>query len=136
MLPYFFAAGHHHYARWITWHLRDMQHLPDTAKDDLLAGSHVCRHSDGAAAVSADMFGEQTCIKQGKGSGGMKGISTNPEQVAVWVQSFGICSHLSKSLDGVYDDAKGLDKTQAPTRHTKKRLKDDESWTLTTEPKS
>ena len=88
MLPYFFAAGHHHYARWITWHLRDMQHLPATAKDDLLAGSHVCRHSDGAAAVSADMFGEQTCIKQGKGVGGMEGISTNPEQVAVWIQSF------------------------------------------------
>ena len=117
MLPHFFAAGHHHYARWITWHLRDMQHLPDTAKDELLAGSHVCRHSDGAAAVSADMFGEQTCIKQGKGAGGMKGISTNPEQVAVWIQSFGICSHLSKSFDEVYNDATGLDKTQKPNRH-------------------
>ena len=81
-----------------------MQHLPATAKDDLLAGNHVCRYSDGAAAVSGDMFGEQTCIKQGKGVGGMKGISTNPEQVAVWIQSFGICSHLSKSLDEMYDD--------------------------------
>ena len=36
MLPYFFASSHHHYSRWITWHLRDMQHLPVTAKDDLL----------------------------------------------------------------------------------------------------
>ena len=53
-----------------------MQHLPATAKDDLHAGSHVCCHSDGAAAVSGDMFGEQTCIKQGKGVAGMKGIST------------------------------------------------------------
>src|SRR4029434_5205709 len=61
--------------------------------------SHVCRHSDGAPAVSADMFGGQTCIRQGKGGGGMKGILTNPEQVAVWIQSFGICSHLSQSLD-------------------------------------
>ncbi len=60
MLPYFFAAGHHHYSRWITWHLRDMQYLPATAKDDLLAGSHVCCHSDGGAAVDGDMFGEQT----------------------------------------------------------------------------
>jgi len=83
MLPYFFAAGHHHYARWITWHLREMQHLPSVAKDDLLGGSHVCRHTDGEPAVSADMFGEQTYIRQGKGAGGMKGISTNPEQVAV-----------------------------------------------------
>ena len=67
-----------------------MQHLPATAKDDLLAGSHVCCHSDGAAAVSGDMFGEQTCIKQGKGVGGMKGICTNSEQVTVWIQSFSI----------------------------------------------
>ena len=117
MLPYFFAAGHHNYSRWITWHLRDMQHLPATAKDDLLAGSHVCRHMAGAVAVSGDMFREQTCIKQGKGVGGMKGISTNPEQVAVWIQSFGICSHLSKSLDEMYDNAEALEKTMKPNRH-------------------
>ena len=78
---------------------------------------HVCRHSDGAAAVSGDMFGEQTCIKQGKGVGGMKRISTNPDQVAMWIQSFGICSHLSKSLDEMYDDAEALDKTMKPNRH-------------------
>ena len=89
MLPYFFAAGHHHYAQWITWHLCDMQLLPATAKDDLLAGSHLYCHSDGAAAVIADMFREQTCIKQEKGVGGMKGISTNPEQVTIWTQFWG-----------------------------------------------
>ncbi|KAJ8349304.1 hypothetical protein SKAU_G00244340 [Synaphobranchus kaupii] len=87
MRRYFFAAGHHHYSRWITWHLRDMQHLPATAKDDLLAGSHVCRHSDGAAAV------------------------------AVWIQFFDICSHLSMSLDEIYDNAEALDKTMKPNRH-------------------
>ena len=63
------------------------------------------------------MFGEQTCIKQGKGVGGMKRISTNPDQVAMWIQSFGICSHLSKSLDEMYDDAEALDKTMKPNRH-------------------
>ena len=41
MLPYLFAAAHQNYSTWITQHLRDMQHLPATAKDDLLAGSHV-----------------------------------------------------------------------------------------------
>ena len=39
---------------------------------------------------SADQFGEQTYIKRGKGSGGMKGISTSTEQVAVWVNSFSV----------------------------------------------
>lgn len=94
-----------------------MQQLPATAIEDFLEGSHVCRHSDGATAVSGDMFGEQTCIRQGKGVGGMKGISTNPEQVAVWIQSFGICSHVSQSLDEMYNDAQSLDETMKPNRH-------------------
>ena len=60
---------------------------------------HVCRHSEGSAAVSSDQFGEQTYIKQGKQAGGMKGISSNPEQVAVWIESFGVCSQLSMALN-------------------------------------
>ena len=64
MLPYFFVSGHHHYARYISWHLRDMQHLPDDAKQDLLHGTNACRHSDGAVAVSGDQFGEQTYISK------------------------------------------------------------------------
>ena len=48
MLPYFFVAGHHHHARYISWHLRDLQHIPLDAKQDLLNGSHVCRHTEGA----------------------------------------------------------------------------------------
>ena len=79
MLPYFFVAGHHHYARYISWHLGDMQHIPLDAKQDLLNGSHVCRHIDRAAAVSGDQYGEHTYvyITQGKHAGGLKGISTN-----------------------------------------------------------
>ena len=64
MVPYFFAAGHHNYARYITWYLKVVQSLPHEAKKDLLAGAHVCRHSDGGTAVPADQFGEQTYIKQ------------------------------------------------------------------------
>ena len=43
MLP----AGHHNYARYISWYVQQMEHLPQRAKKDLLAGSHICRHSDG-----------------------------------------------------------------------------------------
>ena len=68
------------------WHVRDMQHIPPDAKQDLLNGSHVCRHIDRAAAVSGDQYGEHTYvyITQGKQAGGLKGISTNNEQVAAW----------------------------------------------------
>ena len=82
MLPYFFGAGHPHYARYISWHIREMQHLPQAAKKNLINGAHVCRHSEGSPVVSADQFGEQTYSKQGKLAGGMTGISVNPEQVA------------------------------------------------------
>ena len=39
-----------------------MQHIAPDAKQDLLNGSHVCRHIDRAAAVSEDQYGEQTYI--------------------------------------------------------------------------
>ena len=48
MLPYLLVAGHHHYARYISWRLRDIQHIPLDAKQDFLNGSHVCRHTEGA----------------------------------------------------------------------------------------
>ena len=64
------------------------------AKEDLLADTHVCRHSDGGVTVPTDQFAEQTYIKRGKCAGGMKGISTSAEQVAVWVNSFSVCAYL------------------------------------------
>ncbi|KAL8596660.1 hypothetical protein ACOMHN_032602 [Nucella lapillus] len=90
------------YARYMTWYLRLAENLPKAAKDDLLNGAHVYRHSDGGTAVPADQFGEQTYIKRGKGAGGLKGISTNTEQVAVWVSSFSICAHLDQAVEDMY----------------------------------
>ena len=75
LLPYFFIAGHHTYARYLSWHCLEMAILlPAMAKDDLLSGAFVCRHKAGSwNAVSVDQFGEQTAIKIGKG--GLKGIT-------------------------------------------------------------
>ena len=55
--------------------------------------------------VPADQFGEQTYIKRGKGSGGMKGFSTSPEQDAVWVNSFSVCAHLDIATEHMYNEA-------------------------------
>ena len=46
MLPCFFAAGHHNYVHYLSWYVRQMEHLPQRAKEELLAGAHVCRHLD------------------------------------------------------------------------------------------
>ena len=32
----------------------------------------------------------------------MKGISTNPEHATVWIESLGICSHLSITMNDIY----------------------------------
>ena len=85
--------------------MQQMEHLPQRAKEDLLAGAHFCRHSDWETAVPADQFRKQTYIKRGKGSGGMKGISTSPEQVAVWVNSFSLCTHLDIAMEHMYNEA-------------------------------
>ena len=104
MLPYFFTAGHHNYARYLSWYVRQMEHLPQRAKEQLLPGAHVCRHSDGGTAVPADQFGEQTYIRRGKGAGDMKGISTSDEQVTVWVNSFSVCAHLDIAMEDMYSE--------------------------------
>ena len=30
MLPYFFVAGHHNYARYLSWYVRQMEHFPQS----------------------------------------------------------------------------------------------------------
>ena len=52
-----------------------------------------------------DQFGEQTYIKRLKGPGGMKGISTSPEQVAVRVNSSSVCAHLDIAMEHMYNEA-------------------------------
>ena len=103
LLPYCFIAGHHNYARYLSWHCLEMAILlPAMAEDDLLSGAFVCRHKAGSRwnAVSADQFGEQTAIKIGKG--GLKGITLSPEQVAEWIDSFPISAYVSDALDHCY----------------------------------
>lgn len=60
LLPYFFIAGHHHYAWYLSQHCLKMSMLlPANAKKDLLPGAFVCRHKACSSnAVSADQFGE------------------------------------------------------------------------------
>lgn len=53
MLPYFLAAGHLSYA-YLSWYVQQMEHLPQMAKEDILAGAHVCCHSGGGISVPAN----------------------------------------------------------------------------------
>ena len=79
--------------------MRQMELLLHRAKEDLLVGAHVCRHSYGGTAVTEDKFGEQRYIKRVKGSGGVKGISTIPGLVALWVNRFSVCAPLDTAME-------------------------------------
>ena len=50
----------------------EMQHNQHDVKEDLLNGAQVCRHTEGADAVSGDNYGEQTYVKQGKQAGDLR----------------------------------------------------------------
>ena len=90
-----------------------MRHLlPETAKVDLLAGAHVCRHSEGCwNSVSGDQFGEQTAIKTGKG--GLIGMTLFPELVTEWIDSFPISVYLSDAMKRIYQEHPVDSSTQA-----------------------
>ena len=51
---------------------------------------HVCRLSDGGTAGVW------------KGASGLRGISTNAEQVAVWVGNFSTCAYLDLVIEAMY----------------------------------
>ena len=91
-------------ARYITWHVMEMRHmLPDDAKMDLLAGAHLCRHRPGIwNYVSADQFGEQTYINNGKMPGVLKGLTMSEDQVAIWVESYSICADVTLAIESMY----------------------------------
>ena len=92
--------------RYITWHVMEMQHvLPDDVNMDPLAGAHLCRHRPGIRNyVSVDQFGEQTYITKGKMPGGLKGLTMSEDQVAIWVESYPICAHVTLAIESMYSD--------------------------------
>ena len=78
--------------------------LPDDAKMDLLAGAHLCRHRLPGIwnSLSADQFGEQTYTKKGKMPWGLTGLTMSEVQVAIWVESYPICAHVTLAIESMY----------------------------------
>ena len=81
MLPYFFAAGHVTYARYVLCYLREMERLPQEVL------SHFTK---GAGLWNAP--------------GGIVGITLKPETLKVWALSLHACSWLESDLDDMRDE--------------------------------
>ena len=99
------------YACYMTWYLRNVEHLPTAANSDLLKGAHVCRHSDGGTAGRRDggtagrqcqPTNSENRHASGKGrvqAGGGACISTKAEHLAVWVGSFSVCAQFDLAIE-------------------------------------
>ena len=123
MEPYFFSAGHYHYARYISWHLNEMRNIPSQVKADFVSGAHVCRHHDGYwNSVSSDQFGEQTAIKSEKG--GLKGMTCSTELVQEWINAFPVMAYMSDTMVSLYSEEAASDiKTTKHKEEGSKRQK-------------
>ena len=99
MLPYFFAAGHHNYARYGTYYLRSMERLPDDVLRHFMKGHHVIRHKPRIwNAVWSDMFIESTFMRYGHGAVGIIRIILKPSTLKKWAFSMHISSQLKQDV--------------------------------------
>ena len=87
MLPYFFAARKHNYARYGLFFSRSLTCLPSKVEQQFLRGERILHHMEGLwNGIPSDQFIETTWMKRGKGPSGIIGDtqkSTNGGNVVV-----------------------------------------------------
>ena len=82
MLPYFYAAGHHNYARYGSYYLRNKEKIPPQVLEKFMDGEHAMRHQEGYSdGIWSDMYIETTLMRYGKGPGGIVGVTLKPSVV-------------------------------------------------------
>jgi len=88
MLPYFFAAHKHNYARYGLFFRRSLTWLPSEVEQQFLRGEQILHHMEGLwNGIPSDQFIETTWMKRGKGPSGIIGDTQNPQTVATWSYS-------------------------------------------------
>ena len=94
-------------------------------QDGSVAGAHVCRHKPGTwNSESADQFGEQTYIKKGKMPVGLKGLTMSEDQVAIWVESYPICAHVTLAIESMYSADDEMEEEKRKEEGEKRRILD------------
>ena len=115
MIPYFFAAGHHHYARWGIQYINQLEGLDGDVKERFLKGEHTVRHNSGLwNTIWTDMMIEQTLMNVGKSPGGLKGVTLKPEVVKKWAFSLNTFGLIDREVEEYFDN--DYNKTQ-PRMH-------------------
>ena len=122
IVPWFFALGHIHYARWIPVHLRDMVALKDTHPDvygEFLKGKFTVKkttHSFSAMAI--DQAHEQNNASI-KGDGGAVGLTQNPAALQRWMVSGPEVARVIGEFESFTEERKKVDtRHHEQTKHT------------------
>ena len=92
ILPWFFAYDRVNYARYLPAFISEMDNLSIThpaISDSFLAGDFVVQRQDryGFAQIACDIAIEQTCNRDSKTKGGMKGLTLKKGAVNRWLLS-------------------------------------------------
>ena len=109
MLLYFYAVGHHNYARYGSYYLRNMETLPCEVLEKFMKGKHLMRHQEGYwNGIWPDMFIEITFMRYGKGPGEIVGVPLQPNVVKKWTNSLHITTQILKDLDALREKARPM----------------------------
>ena len=126
MLPYFFAAGHVTYARYVLCYLREMERLPQEVLSHFVNGEHVMHHSAGLwNGILSDMMSEKTYMRYGHAPGGIVGITLKPETLKVWALNLHACSWLESDLDDMTDEDTESKLVKTHNEEAKARIAED-----------
>ena len=112
MLPYFFAAGHWHYARYGLYCLRSMEKLDGDILHRFMNREHVMRHRKGLwNGIRSDMYIETTFMRYGHGPDGIVGIrpTLNPSTLKKWAYIMHTCSQMENDIEGTSEAQTAID---------------------------
>ena len=60
MTPYLITVGHKNYARYMTWHLRNVDSLPTAANNDIMKGTDIVTQTTGRECRPTDSENKHT----------------------------------------------------------------------------
>ncbi len=124
MLPYFFSAGHIHYARYATYYMTSMKALPNHVLQHFTKVDHTVRCIDGIRnGIWLDMFIETTFMRHGKGKHGIIGITLNIEALKSWALSLHVCGEIATDVAEMRGDESVARQASVHKEEGKSRIK-------------
>ena len=88
MVAYMFAANKYNYSRYGLYYVRSMTWLGPEILDRFCQGQQSLHHTAGIYNGQwSDMFIETNWMRKGHGTGGINGMTENPQTMASWVYS-------------------------------------------------